>query len=124
METRTVPERLRHARLARHEPLEALAKRIGVRESILQSIETGQFEALPRGIYARAAIRAFAAAVGLDPVATMANCEEQLTPADDPIAGLARIRGLRPHAADRPLVPAPAPPAGLPEPSVPLPSAR
>jgi hypothetical protein len=90
-----IPERLRQARLSAGEDLALLAKRTGVRQENLRAIEDGRFADLPPGIYGRAAIRAFGNAFGLDGAAILAECEPLLTPLDEPIAALARARGLR-----------------------------
>ena len=90
-----VHERLRQARLSRGEELAEIARRIGVREGLLLMIEAGRFAELPRGIYGRAAIRTYAAALALPADEIVALCEPLLSPLDDPIDGLARVRGLR-----------------------------
>ena len=90
-----VNERLRLARVALGEDLAAIAHRIGVRESLLAAIEDGQFCELPRGIYGRAAIRSYAVALQLDAAQVLADCDALLTPMDDPIESLARLRGVR-----------------------------
>jgi hypothetical protein len=108
----TVSRRLREARRVRGEDLPTLAKRIGVREENLRAIEQGRLADLPRGIYGRAAIRSFAAACGFDPAAILADCESELTPVEEPIAALGRLRGGRQPAAVPPATPA----AGRPQP--------
>ena len=95
-----VAVRLRQAREARGEDLCRLAKRIGVRQDHLRAIEEGRFADLPAGIYGRAAVKKFAGAFGLDGAAVLAACEPLLTPVDEPIAALARVRGLRPRPPD------------------------
>lgn len=97
-----VHERLRQARLARREDLASVAERIGVRLALLLAIEAGQYEALPHGLYGRAAIRSFAEDLGFDGQAILAQCERLLAPFEDPIAGLARVRGIRPAADSTP----------------------
>ncbi len=94
METKPVHERLRQARLARHQNLDDLAERIGIRTSWLQAIEAGQYDTLPHGIYGRAAIRTYADALGFDGPAILSQCEAMLPALEDPIAGLARVRGI------------------------------
>ena len=81
--------------MARGESLAGVAHRIGVREELLQAIEDGRFADLPRGIYARAAIRSFATAVGCDPAQVLEECHALLPDVDDPIDALARLRGIR-----------------------------
>ncbi|HYT68077.1 MAG TPA: helix-turn-helix domain-containing protein [Vicinamibacterales bacterium] len=90
-----VSERLRLAREARHEALPELAKRVGVRKEHLRAIEDGRFDELPPGIYARAAVRSVAIACGCDAAEILAACGALLPAPQDPIAGLARARGLR-----------------------------
>jgi len=94
-----ISERLRQARMARDEALPALAARIGVRQEHLRAIEDGRFGDLPAGIYGRAAVRSFASAMGLDGAAVLAECEALLAPLEEPIAGLARVRGIRERPA-------------------------
>lgn len=91
-----VHERLRQARERRGESRTALARRTGVGERLLQAIDEGRLGDLPGGLYARMAVRRYASAVGFDPEATLAACAERLPGAEDPVAGLARLQGLRP----------------------------
>jgi uncharacterized RDD family membrane protein YckC len=95
MAASSVYERLRQSRIARGEDLASIAERAGVREALLHAIEEGRFADLPRGIYGRAAIRSFAAAIGLDAARVLAECEPLLPRIDDPIDALARLRGIR-----------------------------
>lgn len=90
-----VSQRLSQARTQRGEELPALAKRLGVREEYLRTIEEGRLADLPPGIYGRFAIRAFARGCGLDPAEILAACEPLLTPVEEPIAALGRLRGVR-----------------------------
>lgn len=96
----TISQQLRQARQAAGEDLAALARRTGVRQENLRAIEDGRFADLPRGIYGRAAVKSFAAAFGFDGAAVLADCEPLLTPLDEPIAALARARGVRRPAAE------------------------
>ncbi len=100
-----ISERLRQARTARGEDLAALGTRIGVRQEHLRAIEDGRFADLPTGIYGRAAVRSFAAAVGFDGPAILAECEPWLVPVEEPIAALARLRGCRVRRPDPPAPP-------------------
>lgn len=95
-----ISQQLRQARLAAREDLAALAKRTGVRQENLRAIEEERFGDLPRGIYGRAAVRSFATAFGFDGAAVLAECEPLLTPIDEPIAALARVRGGGGRPAD------------------------
>jgi Helix-turn-helix domain len=90
-------ERLRRARTACGEELSALSRRTGIRLHHLRAIEDGRFGDLPPGIYARAAVRAFAAACGLDPDVALAECEAELPRIADPIDALKRKCGLQPR---------------------------
>lgn len=81
--------------MAAGEDLAALGKRIGVRQEHLRAIEDGRFADLPTGIYGRAAVKSFAAAMGFDAAAALAECEPLLPVVDEPIAALARLRGCR-----------------------------
>ena len=90
-----VHERLRQARLSTGKSLQVLSQRIGVREGLLRTIEEGCFARLPPGIYARAAIRSYAAAVGLDATEILAACAGELPEVEEPIGGLGRLRGGR-----------------------------
>jgi helix-turn-helix protein len=93
-------EQLRRARAERGEDLAALSARTGLRIHHIRAIEAGHFRDLPPGLYGRAAIRSFALAYGLDAEAVLAGCEELLPHVEDPIAALARMRGVTPaHAA-------------------------
>jgi hypothetical protein len=92
-------ERLKHVRIARAETIEAVAQRSGVAERLLCAIEDGRFHELPRGIYARASIRSYATALGLDAADILAACEPLLPGIDDPIDAMCRLRGLRVSAS-------------------------
>ena len=120
MEETQVCERLRRAREARGEGTAALARRIRVGERLLVAIDAGRLGELPTGIYARTAIRRYATALALDADEVLAACEVLLPSADDQLAALARLRGLKPAAARPsvssrgPVAPAPEPPGGAP----------
>jgi transcriptional regulator with XRE-family HTH domain len=88
-------ERLRQARERKGWTLGTLAIRTGVRESLLASIESGAFGELPSGLYGRAAIRAYAAEVGMDASAVLEEAAPLLAPIEDPLDGLARVRGVQ-----------------------------
>ena len=94
--------RLRQARERRGLTLTAIARDRGVREQNLELIERNAFEDLPTGLYGRAAVRAYASAVGVDPDAAVADVADRLRAPEDPIDGLARVRGI-----DRPRAPSP-----------------
>lgn len=88
-------ERLRRARMARAESLQALSERTGLRIQQLRAVEEGRFTDLPAGIYARAAIRSYATAYGLDPNDIVTECELSLPQAPDPILAIGRMHGVR-----------------------------
>lgn len=108
-------ERLRQAREAQGVDLEALAQRTRLRIHLLEAVEQGRFDALPRGVYARAVVRAYAEAVGLDPNRVVTEVAPQLPEPEDPIEGLARVRGFE--------RPPPSPSAGETPIEAPLPAA-
>jgi len=95
-------ERLRRARAAGGEDVNALSRRTGIRVHHLRAIEDGRFGELPPGIYARATVRSFAEAVGLDAAAALAECADQLPQANDPIEALQRKAGMPPAPATPP----------------------
>ena len=59
--------RLRRQRQRNHLPLEAVATETRVRLEFLEALEQNDLSRWPRGLYARAWVRAYAGAVGLDP---------------------------------------------------------
>lgn len=89
-----VSERLRQARIERGESLDLVIRRSGVRAAAAQAIEEGRFKDLPSGIYGRATVRRYCAALGLDPEPVLAVCGPLLPAVEDPIAALARMQGL------------------------------
>ncbi len=60
-------ERLRKAREARGFDLKALARTLRIRPEYLEALETCRFEALPEPVLARAYLKRYARALGLDP---------------------------------------------------------
>jgi hypothetical protein len=81
--------------------LARIARERGVREHNLELIERNAFEQLPSGLYGRNAVRSYAAAVGLSPEDALADVAHRLREPEDPIDGLARMRGIdyRPRRA-------------------------
>jgi hypothetical protein len=73
---------LRQAREAKSISLQEIAERTRISPWILQRLDAGEFGALPAGIYARAYLRAFASAVGLDPDMTVRQVEGALPQPD------------------------------------------
>ena len=71
--------------------------------SALDAIERGSFDSLPSGLYGRHAVRAYASAVGIDPGRALEEVAALLPQPEDPLDGLARVRGLprRHHSQPR-----------------------
>jgi len=85
---------LYHARIASRLSLQQIGIRTALSPSVLRNLDEGRFELLPSGVYARSYVRTFAAAVGLDPEAALAELEHLLPGAPDPVPALnARRRG-------------------------------
>ena len=61
-----ISETLRQARLRSGVDLDRLAAKTKINPRYLQAIETGDFDKLPSGIFARMFIKQYADAVGLD----------------------------------------------------------
>ena len=87
-------ERLKQARERRRISLASIAKQWGVREQNLELIERDRFEDLPTGLYGRTAVRAYATAVGLPADEVLGEVAHRLRSPEDPLDGLARVRGL------------------------------
>ena len=87
-------ERLKQARERRRISLANIASQWGVREQNLELIERNRFEDLPTGLYGRAAVRAYATAVGLPAEEALREIADRLRSPEDPLDGLARVRGL------------------------------
>jgi hypothetical protein len=87
-------ERLKQARHQRGLSLDAIARERGVREYNLVLIEQNAFEQLPTGLYGRNAVRSYAAAVGVSPEEAVAEVGHRLRDPEDPLDGLARVRGI------------------------------
>lgn len=89
-----VHEALRKAREARGLSLAALETKAGVRVAVLDAIERGAYAELPSGLYGRHAVRAYASAVGLDATRVLEEVGALLPKPEDPLNGLARVRGF------------------------------
>ena len=74
--------------------IESLANRSGMRAEWFYAIDTGRFENLPAGIYARAAVRAYAMALNLDGDEMLRLGEPLLPAAGDPLDAMRRARGM------------------------------
>ncbi len=91
-----VHEQFRLARTARGESIEAIARRTGIRVEWVQAMDEGRFGNLPTGIYARASVRTYAAALELDVHAILMRCTPLLPVAEDPIQAMRRLNGIAP----------------------------
>jgi cytoskeletal protein RodZ len=96
----TVGERLREARERQKVSLHAIAEKTNISVRFLDAIEKNQFDKLPGGIFTRGFIRSYAAQVGLDPDATVAQLlSDEPTQRDDDIdEAPARTQGDGPTA--------------------------
>lgn len=97
-----VHERLKTAREAKGLSLTELAARAGVRAAVLEAIDRGAYGELPSGLYGRHAVRAYATAVGLDPHTVLDEIGPLLPEPEDPLDGLARVRGFSRASSRRP----------------------
>ena len=86
------PNVLHRARVDRGLQLSDIVKRTCLSPLIVERIDSGRFEELPAGLYARAYVRSFAAAVGLTPDAALAELSDRLPRVDEPIPALAEVR--------------------------------
>jgi hypothetical protein len=87
-----VRRHLYHARISKHLSLQQVGTRTALSPSVLKNIDEGRFELLPSGVYARSYVRTFAAEVGLDPEATLAQLEHLLPGAPDPLPALSDMK--------------------------------
>jgi transcriptional regulator with XRE-family HTH domain len=88
------PQQLRNIRETKGLTLAGLQDKIGVREQVLAAIERGAFRELPSGLYGRHAVRAYAGALGINPDALIEEVGPLLPAGEDPLDGLARVRGF------------------------------
>jgi transcriptional regulator with XRE-family HTH domain len=98
---------LRRARQARGLTLADIAKETRLSQRILSKIELGDFESLPIGLFARAHVRAYAAAVGLDGDEVVARLADRLPTPPDPLLALKsreRLRWAETHPAQAAIV--------------------
>jgi transcriptional regulator with XRE-family HTH domain len=108
-----VQERLRLARMSRGLTIEAMAKQTGVRAEWLRAIDAGRFNELPAGIYARSAMRAYAASLNLNVDEILELTSSLLPTVDDPIAGMRRLNRISTPTA--PIQPVEQQPSALPD---------
>jgi transcriptional regulator with XRE-family HTH domain len=104
---RMLHERLRLAREGKGLSLTTIARQCGVREQNLLLIERDAFEDLPTGLYGRNAVRAYASAVGIPADEALAEVQLRLRDVEDPLDGLARVRGLERPRVRKPVEVAP-----------------
>jgi transcriptional regulator with XRE-family HTH domain len=95
-------ERLRIARESRGWSIEDLARHTGIRPRTIELIERGAFAELPAGLYSRSSIRSYASAVGLDAAEMVESILPLLPVPEDPLDGLARLRGHSRRAEAKP----------------------
>jgi hypothetical protein len=86
----------RDARLARGLVIEEVARRAGLPLAAAENIDAGRLEDLPPGVYARAFVRGWAGAVGLDPEEAVRGVSSVLPVAPDPFPLLREIARARP----------------------------
>jgi helix-turn-helix protein/RDD family protein len=84
MEKGSAATRLRQARLDAGLALSDVERRTRISPTMLRWIDEGHYDRLPAGIYARAYVRAFAEAVGLDPAEVVSSLEHALPAVDAP----------------------------------------
>jgi hypothetical protein len=86
-----------------------------VREQNLELIDAGRFEELPTGLYGRTSVRSYALAVGLPADEALAEVVDRLRAPEDPLDGLARVRGLtrQPERSIKEILHVPAPEISL-----------
>jgi Helix-turn-helix domain len=108
-------ERLRLARERRGLSRATIARQWGVREQNLELIDAGRFEELPTGLYGRTSVRSYALAVGLPADEALAEVVDRLRTPEDPLDGLARVRGLtrQPERSIKEILHVPAPEISL-----------
>jgi transcriptional regulator with XRE-family HTH domain len=93
---------LRRARQARGLTLQNVAAVTKLSPRVLNKIELGDFEALPRGVMGRAHVRAYARAVGLDPDDVLKSLADLFPAEIDPVQAL-RARARQRFADDHPV---------------------
>ncbi len=76
--TTTFGDFLRSARERRGLTIQQIANETKIPRRLLESLEHGDFGAIPAGMYQRAEIRAYAKAVGLDPALALGELERAL----------------------------------------------
>jgi hypothetical protein len=87
--------------------LASIARQRGVREGALLLIDQDRFEQLPSGLYGRNVVRAYAQAVDIPADEALAEVHGRLREVEDPLDGLARVRGLERPRVRKPIDVAP-----------------
>lgn len=98
-----IGERLREARLGKNLSLESIQETTKIQKRYLTAIEEGKFDILPGKFYARAFIKEYAAAVGLDPNELLDEFQEEIpqTEEDDNVQYTRIQRSRRENAATK-----------------------
>ena len=66
LDSETVAEQLRSARQTKNLKLKQAAKKLNINEKYLASLEKGEYDKLPRGVYGKNFLREYALFLGLD----------------------------------------------------------
>jgi Helix-turn-helix domain len=90
---------LRRARLVRGLTVEDIAAETRLSPRLVTLMDEGRFDELPGGLYARAYVRAFAIATGIDPTAAVARIERLLPGVPDPVDAIREAIGCPAEAA-------------------------
>jgi transcriptional regulator with XRE-family HTH domain len=85
-------ELMRQARISRGLTLADLARTTCIDSRMLNHIEHGRFDQLPAGLYARAWVRTYASAVGLDPREVFGLVEAELPRVDSTLEEIVETR--------------------------------
>lgn len=104
--TESLCTRLRRERERRQIPLASISANTKISSALFESLERGDVSRWPSGIYRRGFIRAYAAAIGLDPDATAREFLEQFP---DPLETTPVADGLAPATPIAAAAPAPSP---------------
>jgi cytoskeleton protein RodZ len=75
---------LRNARIARNRSLEDISRSTKISSSVLRSIENEAFDRVPKGVFTRGYLRAYAREVGLDPDELVHRYRAKFEPPEPP----------------------------------------
>jgi hypothetical protein len=95
--TPTFGERLRLQREQRQISLAAISEQTKIKLSLLEGLERDDFTHWPLGLFGRSYIRAYAEAIGLDPMATVREFVERPGSIESPPAALSDVHSLTPE---------------------------